>query len=65
MSGPVLTIKRKGLAKYVVRGWLETPEMTIMTLCGAWYDDDVIPGAIFTNPDQGWNLNKNWVRKKR
>lgn len=62
--GRLLTIKHKGTAKYVVRGWLELPEMTIMTVCGPWYDDQEIPAEIFTNPKQGANLNKKWVRKK-
>lgn len=62
--GRVLSVKHRNTAKYVIRGWLELPDMTVMTVCGPWYDDDVIPEAIFTNPDQGANLDKNWVRKK-
>lgn len=64
VSGRVIVIKQTNTAKYVVRGWLELPEMTILTVCGPWYNDDVIPPEIFNNPDQGANLNKNWVRKK-
>jgi len=64
VDGRVLSIKQKNTAKYVVRGWLELPDMTIMTVCGPWYDDDVIPADIFTNHEQGANLNKNWIRKK-
>lgn len=60
----VLYIKQRGLKKYVIRGWLELPDMTIMEICGPWYDDDPIPGAIFTDPNQGANLDKKWVRKK-
>ncbi len=59
-----LFIKQKGLAKYVVRGWLELPNMTILKVCGPWFDDQEIPAEIFTNPEQGANLDKNWVRKK-
>ncbi|MBA3599836.1 MAG: hypothetical protein H0W45_01150 [Acidobacteria bacterium] len=62
--GRIISIKENNTAKYVVRGWLELPEMTIMTVCGPWYNDDVIPEEIFTNPEQGANLNKNWVRRK-
>ncbi len=62
--GRVLTIKQKNTAKYVIRGWLELPEMTVIVVCGPWYDNDVIPEAIFTNPVQGANLNSNWIRKK-
>jgi hypothetical protein len=50
--------------KYVIRGWLELPDMTILEVCGPWYNDDVIPAEIFSNPNQGANLNSKWVRKK-
>lgn len=62
--GRVLSIEEKTTAKYVIRGWLELTDMTVLKVCGPWYGDDVIPEAIFTNPDQGANLNKNWIRKK-
>ena len=64
VNGRVLSIKHKGTAKYVIRGWLELPDMTILRVCGPWFDNDVIPENIFTNPEQGANLNKDWVRKK-
>lgn len=64
ISGRVLAIKQNNIAKYVIRGWLELPDMTIMEVCGPWYGDDVIPTEIFTNPNQGANLNSKWVRKK-
>jgi hypothetical protein len=64
INGRVLSIKQNNTAKYVIRGWLELPDMTILEVCGPWYDDDVIPQEIFTNPVQGANLNKKWVRKK-
>ena len=62
--GRVLSIKQKNTAKYVIRGWLELPGMTILKVCGPWYDNDVIPENIFTNQEQGANLNSNWIRKK-
>ena len=64
IDGRVLSIKQKNTAKYVIRGWLELPEMTVLKVCGPWYDDQVIPENIFSNPDQGANLNSNWVRKR-
>ena len=64
INGRVLSIKHKGTAKYVIRGWLDLPDITILRVCGPWFDDDVIPENIFTNPEQGANLNKDWVRKK-
>ena len=64
VSGRVLVIKGTNTSKYVIRGWLELPDMTIMEVCGPWYNDDVIPAEIFSNPLQGANLNKKWARKK-
>lgn len=64
INGRVLSITERNTAKYVIRGWLELPDMTVLTVCGPWYDNDVIPDAIFSNPDQGANLDKNWIRKK-
>jgi hypothetical protein len=64
VKGRVLVIKDTNLRKYVIRGWLELQNMTIMEVCGPWYNDDVIPDEIFTNPLQGANLNKKWARKK-
>jgi hypothetical protein len=64
IDGSVLSIRQKGTAKYVIRGWLELPDMTILVVCGPWFDDQEIPANIFSNPDQGANLNKTWVRKK-
>ncbi len=64
VNGRVISIRQNNTAKYVVRGWLELPEMTILKVCGPWYNDNVIPAEIFTNPDQGSNLNSNWVRRR-
>ena len=64
INGRVLSIKQNNTAKYVIRGWLELPDVTIFEVCGPWYDDDVIPKEIFTNPAQGANLNRKWTRKK-
>ncbi len=64
INGRILTIKLRNTAKYVIRGWLELSNMTIFEVCGPWYDDDVIPQEIFTNPAQGANLNRKWARLK-
>jgi len=64
VTGRVISIKQKNTAKYVVRGWLELPDITILEVCGPWYGDDVIPAEIFTDPEKGANLDKKWVRKK-
>jgi len=64
IAGGLLTIKHKGTAKYVIRGWLELPDMTILKVVGPWHDSQEIPAEVFTNPEQGENLAKKWVRKK-
>jgi len=63
INGRVLTLHTSNPSRYVIRGWLELPDMTILEVCGPWYED-AIPQEIFTNPAQGANLNKKWVRKK-
>jgi hypothetical protein len=60
LSAGVLAIKMTNEQRYVLRGWLESPAMTVMKLNGPWYDD--IPADILSNPEQGANLDKNWVR---
>src|SRR6185312_9930502 len=47
--GRLITIKHKGTAKYVVRGWLELPNMTILKVAGPWFDEQAIPERIFTD----------------
>jgi hypothetical protein len=57
----VLSIRMTNEQRYVLRGWLVTAEMTVMKLNGPWYADG-IPANIFSNPEQGANLDKKWVR---
>jgi hypothetical protein len=46
---------------YLVRGWVEFPEMTVMVLNGPWYKDGV-PSDVLGDPKIGTNLNNKWVR---
>ena len=64
--GRLISIKHKGTAKYVVRGWLELPDMTILKVAGPWYDDQEIPEKFFTDfgEDSRFFLTTKWVRKK-
>jgi hypothetical protein len=59
-SAGILVIKMTNQQSYVLRGWLAGPHMTVMTLNGPWYDR--IPPEILSNPEQGWNLDKRYVR---
>ncbi len=62
--GRLLTIKHKGTAKYVIRGWLELPDMTILKVAGPWFDDQEIPERAFTDPPDSYMTTSKWVRKK-
>ena len=63
--GQVISIRRqKSTAKYVVRGWLELPDITILKVAGPWYDDQEIPERTFTDPPDSYMLTSKWVRKK-
>ena len=66
IDGRLISIKHKGTAKYVVRGWLELPNMTILKVAGPWFDDQAIPDRIFTDfsEDSRFILTTKWVRKK-
>ncbi len=64
VAGRILVIKQGNTKRYVIRGWLELPDMTILKVCGPWYGDDVIPEKIFTDLEHGSNLNSTWIRKK-
>jgi hypothetical protein len=64
--GRLISIKHKGTARYVVRGWLELPDITILKVAGPWYDNQEIPEKIFTDFGEysRFFLTTKWVRKK-
>ena len=64
--GRLISIKHKGTAKYVVRGWLELPDLTILKVAGPWYDEQEIPERVFTDfsEDSRFILTTKWVRRK-
>ena len=62
-SDGVLAIRMTNEQRYVLRGWEDAPDMTVMTLNGPWYDS--IPPEILSNPAQGANLDQRWVRVRR
>ncbi|MBX7173474.1 MAG: hypothetical protein K1X72_21070 [Pyrinomonadaceae bacterium] len=62
VNGRVFSIIQSSTQKFVIRGWLELPDMTIMILCGPLYDEDI--ARHLNNSEQGANLNNVWVRKK-
>ena len=59
----ILVIRMSNEQRYLLRGWLETPAMTVMKINGPWYADG-IPADIISNPAQGVNLDKTWARLK-
>jgi hypothetical protein len=64
--GRLISIKHKNTAKYVVRGWLELPDITILKVAGPWYDDQEIPEKYFTDFGEysRFFLTTKWVRKR-
>lgn len=62
LDGGVLAIAMRNRQRYVIRGFEIRPEGTVMKLNGPWYDDP-IPSDIFSNPEQGANLDQLWVRR--
>jgi hypothetical protein len=65
--GRLISIKHgRSTAKYVVRGWMELPNMTILKVAGPWFDQQEIPGRIFTDfsEDSRFILTTKWVRKQ-
>ncbi len=52
--------------KWVIRGWLELPSMTVLQLAGPWYDNAEIPERNFTDfSEEGRFLpTTKWVRMK-
>ena len=62
-SDGILAIRMTNEQRYVLRGWQDAPDMTVMTLNGPWYDS--IPPEIVSNPAQGANLDQRWVRMRR
>ncbi|HXD31545.1 MAG TPA: hypothetical protein VN643_10535 [Pyrinomonadaceae bacterium] len=63
--GRTISTKHKGTARYVVRGWLELPNMTILKVAGPWYEGHEIPERMFTafSADSRFILTTKWVRK--
>jgi len=64
-SNMVLTIKWKTgpQEEYLVRGLIELPTMTVITLNGPWYDKGV-PAETIADQNKSTNLDQHWIRKK-
>ncbi|CAN5457321.1 hypothetical protein BH10ACI3_BH10ACI3_28240 [soil metagenome] len=52
--------------KWVIRGWIELPSMTVLKLAGPWYDNAEIPERNFTDfgPESRFLSTTKWVRAK-
>jgi hypothetical protein len=66
IEGRLLSIRQKNTAKYVIRGCLELPNMTILKIAGPWFDDQEIPERVLNDfgPDSRFILTTKWVRTK-
>jgi len=63
ISGRILQVRLGSNPLYVVRGWLDGPELTVLLICGPFYD--TVPQDVLDDPEKGTNLNKYWVRRAR
>ena len=69
IAGRVISTRRRvnaqrvATTRFVVIGWLERPDMTLMTVSSNFFEGDVIPEKIFTNDDPRY-YSTIWVRKK-
>ncbi len=52
--------------KWVIRGWLELPSMTVLELAGPWYNNAEIPEVNFTDfgPNSKYRGVTKWIRLK-
>jgi hypothetical protein len=73
IDGLLLSIQGTGYSgksivttKYVLRGWLELPDMTVLELAGPWYDNAEIPEVNFTDfsPNSKFRGVTRWIRLK-
>jgi len=73
IDGRLLSMQGKGYSgnstvttKWVIRGWLELPSMTVLQLAGPWYDDAPIPEVNFTDfsPESKYRGVIRWIRVK-
>jgi hypothetical protein len=73
INGLLLTIQGKGYSgktitttKYVIRGWLDLPSMTVLELAGPWQDNAPIPEVNFTDfsPASKYRGVTRWIRMK-
>ena len=73
IDGRLLSIQGTGYSgkstkttKWVIRGWLELPSMTVLQLAGPWYDNAEIPERNFTDfsEESRFIPTTKWVRMK-
>jgi hypothetical protein len=65
LAGGVLIIKKSNTRRYVLRGWLELPEMTIMKLNGPWYEDPISRISSPTPNRAGTSTRTEFARSER
>lgn len=65
VNGRLVTKRPKeyGVTRWVVIGWLELPDMTLMTVSSTYFAGNVIPESVFTSNDHR-EYSTIWVRKK-
>jgi hypothetical protein len=69
IAGRVISTKRRvnaqrvATTRFVVIGWLERSDATIMTVSSNFFEGNIIPQQVFTNDDPRF-YSTVWVRKK-
>jgi hypothetical protein len=61
LPGNILEVKIGSGPQYLIRGWVQLPAMSVMRLCGPFYEGGV-PQDILADPGKGVNLEQHWVR---
>jgi len=67
IAGPTISITRATTNIYVVRGWLELSNMTIMEVAGPWPTTQDIPARVFTDFSEATGrfiATDKWIRTK-
>jgi hypothetical protein len=59
----VIDISIGAAPKYLVRGWLEMPGMTVLRIVGPFYGE--VPADVLASPTKGANMNQDYVRLNR
>jgi hypothetical protein len=64
LPNAILEVRVGSPAQYVIRGWLETPGLTVLKIVGPFYLPEGVTPEHLGDTDKGSNLSQYWIRKK-